>query len=329
MKEINFRGRKVLITGGLGMIGSSIAIRLRQLGADITILDAELPMYGANTFNLEPIRGQVKMVKADIRDRRSLEQLKWDFDMIFNLAGQVSHNDSIENPYLDTEINYLGQLNVLEQARKKNPKARIFFSGSRLQFGKIEAVPVAENHPQHPLTPYALNKNAAENLHLFYHHIHGISVVVFRIANPYGPRGQMKHSKYCIVNWFVRQAMEGKTITVFGDGKQLRDYIFIDDLVEAMLAAMSSPQAGGEVFNVGSGVGISFQDMTALVVRTVGRGSIRHVGWPADYINVETGDYVSNIQKLCRLTSWRPRISIEEGIRRTVAYFRRHGCHYF
>ncbi len=324
-----WQGKKILITGGLGMIGSSIAIRLRQLGADITILDAELPMYGANEFNLEPIRGQVTMVKADIRNRRSLEQLDWNFDMVFNLAGQVSHNDSIENPYLDTEINYLGQLNVLEQVRKKNPRARIFFSGSRLQFGKIEAVPVAENHPQQPLTPYALNKNAAENLHLFYHHIHGISVVVFRIANPYGPRGQMKHSKYCIVNWFVRQAMEGKTITVFGDGRQLRDYIFIDDLVEAMIAAMSSPQASGEVFNVGSGTGTSFKEMVAQVVRAVGSGSCRHVAWPADYVNVETGDYVADTAKIQRLTDWRPRVGIEEGIRRTVAYFRRHGRHYF
>lgn len=329
MWKREYRHKKVLITGGLGMIGSSMAIRLRQLGADITILDAELPMYGANDFNLEPIRGQVETVKMDIRDGQSLAQLDWDFDMIFNLAGQVSHNDSIENPYLDTEINYLGQLNVLEQVRKKNPKARIFFSGSRLQFGKIEAVPVAENHPQHPLTPYALNKNAAENLHLFYHHIHGIPVVVFRIANPYGPRGQMKHSKYCIVNWFIRQAMEGRTITIFGDGGQLRDYIFIDDLVEAMIAAMASPRAVGEVFNVGSGVGTSFQKMTELVLQAVGRGSLQHAGWPADYLNVETGDYVSDITKLCRLTGWRPRVFIREGIQRTVEYYAQHGRHYF
>ena len=329
MRKESYRRKKVLITGGLGMIGSSIAIRLRQLGADITILDAALPMYGANDFNLEPIHGHFKIVKMDIRNRQDLSQLEWDFDIIFNLAGQVSHNDSIENPYLDTEINYLGHLNVLELVRKKNPKARLFFSGSRLQFGRIEAIPVTENHPQHPLTPYALNKNAAENLYLFYHRIHGIPVVIFRIANPYGPRGQMKHSKYCIVNWFIRQAMEGKTITIFGDGSQKRDYIYIDDLVEAIVQAMIAPKANGEVFNVGSGVGTSFKDMVAQVVRAAGNGSVRHVAWPADYINVETGDYVSDIAKIKNTLDWRPRVSISDGIQKTVDFYKKHGKHYF
>lgn len=329
MLEEAYRGKEVLITGGLGMIGSSLAIQLRQLGADITVLDAALPPYGANEFNLLPIRGQAKIVHADIRDRQALERMPWNYDFIFNLAGQVSHNDSIEDPWLDTEINYLGHLNILELVRKRNPRARLFFSGSRLQFGRIEKVPVAEGHPQRPLTPYALNKNAAENLYLFYHHIHGVPVVVFRIANPYGPRGQMKHSKYCIVNWFIRQAMEGRTITIFGDGEQLRDYIFIDDLVEAMLGVMAEPAACGEVFNVGSGVGISFKDMVAHVVRAVGKGGFRHVAWPAEYVNVETGDYVTDIAKIQRAIAWQPKVAIGEGIRRTVEYYRDHGRNYF
>lgn len=311
------------------MIGSSIAVRLAPLEADITILDAELPMYGANSFNIETIRDQVRIVNLDIRDRHGLAQLDWNFDLIFNLAGQVSHNDSMKDPYLDTEINYLGQLNVLELVRARNPKARLFFSGSRLQFGKIDTVPVAEHQPQRPLTPYALNKSAAENLYLFYHRMYGIPVTIFRIANPYGPRGQMKHSKYCIVNWFIRQAMEGKPITIFGDGSQMRDYIYIDDLVEAIVRAMTTPGMEGEVFNVGSGAGTSFRDMVATVVDTVGTGSYHHVEWPADYVNVETGDYISDITKLKRSFDWQPSISIEEGVRRTVDYYRNHGQHYF
>lgn len=328
MWENEYRHKKVLITGGLGMIGSSIARRLSQLGAEITILDARLPMYGANDFNIRDIPERPRIVETDIRDRGALERLDWDFHVIFNLAGQVSHNDSIENPYLDAEINYLGHLNVLEQVRKYNPKAKVFFSGSRLQFGRIQGNPVREDHPQQPLTPYALDKSAAENLYLFYHRIHGIPVVVFRIANPYGPRGQIQHSKYCIVNWFVRQAMEGKTITVFGDGAQIRDYIFIDDLVEACIQAAIHPQSSGEVFNVGSGIGVTFREMVTQIVQIAQRGKVAFVDWPASYINVETGDYISDIGKIKKILNWEPRIPLPVGISRTLQYYQQFWKHY-
>lgn len=323
MWEKEYRNKKVLITGGLGMIGSSIARRLGQLGAEVTILDARLTMYGANDFNIGDIRDRVKILEMDIRDRAALEKMDWDFHVIFNLAGQVSHNDSIENPYLDTEINYLGHLNVLEQVRKKNPGSKLFFSGSRLQFGRIQNNPVREDHPQQPLTPYALNKNAAENLYLFYHRIHGIPVVIFRIANPYGPRGQIKHSKYCIVNWFIRQAMENKTITIFGDGSQIRDYIYIDDLVEACIRAAINPKNTGETYNVGSGTGISFRKMVTQIVRIVQKGNVSFMDWPVNYINVETGDYISDITKAKKILEWEPRVSLSDGISRTVQYYQK------
>jgi UDP-glucose 4-epimerase len=322
-------GKRVLITGGLGMIGSTLAQKLVPLGAKVTLVDACIEPYGANFFNIENIRNQLQVDITDIRDKEAMKWLVRDQDVIFNLAAQVSHNDSIQNPFLDADINYLGHLNVMESVRRFNPQAVVVFSGSRLQFGRIESNPVDERHPLNPRTPYALNKTAAEKLYQFYHEMYNIPCVVFRIANPYGPRSQMKHSKYCIINWFVRLAMEDKTITVFGDGDQVRDYIYVDDLAEALLLAAFTPACHGEVFNIGSGTGTRFREMADVVVATVGRGKVQSVAWPKDYVNVETGDYVTNIAKFCSLIDWRPRVDVRTGIQQTFEYYQRHQSHYW
>lgn len=324
----NYKDKRVLITGGLGMIGSTIAQRLVGEGARVTLVDACLPLYGANAFNIGAIRGKVTVVKADIRDREAMAPLVEANEIIFNLAGQVSHNDSIENPFLDTEINYIGHLNVLEIARRLNPTVKILFSGTRLQYGKVEKIPVPESHPQLPLSPYALNKSAAENLYLFYHRLYGIPVVLFRITNPYGPRGQVHHAGYSIVNWFIRQALENKEITVFGDGSQVRDYIYIDSLAEAFVKAGVAPGMNGEVFNLGSGQPSTFKKMVETVVKEAGSGSIKYIPWPEHYINVETGDFVADISKLQRFIDWRPGLSLEEGVRLTCDFYRQHLAHY-
>jgi len=230
---------------------------------------------------------------------------------------------------LDADINYLGHLNMLECVRKHNPKAILFHAGSRLQYGKIDYLPVDEKHPQKPRTPYALNKNAAENLYLYFFDIYGIRSVNFRIANPYGPRSQMKHSKYSMINWFIRLAMEGKTIKVFGEGTQIRDYIYVDDLADAFLAASVNNECYGEVFNVGSGDGTRFIDMAETIVAAVGKGDIEYVPWPDDYINVETGDYVASIKKICDKTDWKPGTDLVAGIRSTFEYYKNHKNHYW
>ncbi|MBN2410002.1 MAG: GDP-mannose 4,6-dehydratase [Candidatus Aminicenantes bacterium] len=325
----HYQNKKVLITGGLGMIGSSIALELVSLGADVTLVDAIIEPFGANHFNISPIRDKVTVNISDIRDKESMKSLVAGKDIIFNLAGQVSHNDSIENPFLDAEINYLGHLNVLEACRKVSPEAKILFSGSRLQFGEIERIPVAEDHPLRPKTPYALNKVAAENLYLYYHRVYGQPTVVFRIANPYGPRAQMKHPKYAMINWFLRLAMEGKCIRIFGDGKQIRDYIYIQDLAEAFILAAASDRVGGEIFNVGSGVGTRFKDMAGSIVRILNKGEIEFVPWPEEYLNIETGDYVTDISKARRLLGWAPKTSLEEGIRRTHEFYKKFREYYW
>ena len=210
----NYKNKNILITGGLGMIGSTIAKKLVRLGANITILDSLIEPFGSNFFNVQDIEESITINISDIRDKESIKILVKNKDIVFNLAGQVSHNDSLKDPYLDADINYIGHLNVLEAIKNYNPTAKILYSGSRLQFGKILDNPVSEDHPLRPLTPYALNKTAAENLYLYYNRVFNIPVVIFRIANPYGPLCQMKHSKYAIINWFIRNAMEDKEIII-------------------------------------------------------------------------------------------------------------------
>ena len=331
MKDVlrSMRGKKILITGGMGMIGSTIAVRAVELGAKVLIVDACIEPYGANRFNLEGHVDDVEINVADIRDREAMKVLVQGQDIIFNLAGQVSHNDSMEDPFLDADINYTGHLNVLECVHRNNPEALVLHAGSRMQFGRIECVPVNEDHPMRPLTPYALNKAAAESMYLFYNHVHGIPCIAFRIANPYGPRSQMRHSKYSMVNWFIRLAMQGKDITVFGEGDQVRDYIFVEDLAEAFIHASVTEACVGHVFNVGSGTGTPFRQMAETVVRAVGKGAVRSVPWPDKYVNVETGDYVTDTRRIRELTAWRPMTDIDDGVACTVDYYRRHHEHYW
>jgi len=317
----NVKGKKYLINGGLGMIGSTIAKILVEAEAEVSIVDAMIKPFGANLFNIKKIKDQVKTSIFDIKNTNDLKKEIEDKDVIFNLAGQVAHNDSIINPLYDANMNYLYQLNVMECIRQVNPNAKIIFSGSRLQFGKIENVPVDENHVSHPETPYAFHKQTTENMYQFYNRQHDIDTVVFRIANPYGPRGQIKHSKYTIINFFIRQALEGKTISIFGEGNQLRDYIFVEDLANAFIAASISTKSKGQIFNIGSGKGTSFIKMVKTIIQFVGKGSFQNVPWPKNYINVETGDYITNITKAKSILKWKPEIDFEEGIKKTVDYY--------
>ena len=326
-KELS--GKHVMITGGLGMIGSTVAQQLLKYKAKVTIVDLCLEPYGANMFNLEGVRDQVNVSITDIRDREAMKILVKGKDIIFNLAGQVSHNDSIEDPMLDCEINYVGQLNVMNNVMKYNPTTKMLFAGSRLQFGPIKTIPVDETHKLEPQTPYAFHKTATELMYKYFNEIHEIQTVVFRIANPYGPRSQMKHSKYSIVNYFIRQAMEGKNLKVFGDGNQLRDYIYVEDLANAFLLAAINEDANGQVFNVGSGVGTRFKDMVRTVVEVVGYSNIDYIPWPEKYLNVETGDYATDITKISRTLGWHPSVSLREGIKKTYSYYKRYKDYYF
>ncbi len=320
--------KKFLINGGLGMIGSAIAKILVKAKAKVTIVDSMEEPFGANLFNIEEIKDKVSLYFYDIKDTNKMKKEVEGKDVILNLAGQIAHNDSIIDPLYDAKMNYLYQLNVMECVRQANPSAKIIFSGSRLQFGKINSIPVDENHISKPETPYALHKQATENMYQFYNRHYNLDTVVFRIANPFGPGGQIKHPKYTIINYFIGQALKGKTISVFGDGSQLRDYIFVEDLAYAFLAASVTEKSKGQVFNIGSGTGTSFLNMVEKIIKVVGNGSFKNIPWPKDYINVETGDYITNINKAKNILNWIPHTDFETGVSKTVEFYSKHSSKY-
>jgi len=312
------------------MIGSNLAVKLTALGAEVSIIDAMLPMYGGNFANIEEIKDKLFINVADIRDESAVNYLVQGRDLIFNLAAQVSYTDSQTDPLLDLDINCKGHLLLLEACRKFNPNVKIVFSGSRLEYGEIEGDEiVTEAHPLRPKSFYGIHKVVGEFYHQMYFKLHAIRTVCFRIANPYGIRHHMKHSKYGIVNYFIRMAMDGEEIEIFGDGSQLRDYIYVEDIVDAMIAAGVSTEADGEIFNLGTGLSVSFSKMAETVVDLVGSGSIRKVPWPENYRIIEGGDFECDISKAREVLKWQPNHSLRDGIIRTVAYYKSHRSSYW
>lgn len=317
---VEFKDAKVLITGGLGFIGSSLARTLVQAGAKVVIVDALLPAYGGNKFNVADIEKDIEVVDGDVRDSDLMNSLVADKNYVFHLAGQVSYLDSKDRPFDDLDFNGKGTLTILEAMREYAPKARLVFASSRIVYGKIQTLPVREDHPTDPLSLYGIHKLLGEKYLRYYHHQFGLSTVSIRIPNPYGPRQQMKHSKYSIVGWFVRQAMEDKTITVFGDGKQERDYLYIDDLTAAFLQLALGGESG-EAYNVGTHERVSFGGMVDVVLKATGSGKKEYVPWPDDYEKNETGDYIADTSKLEKITGWRPTVMLEQGIGRMVEFY--------
>lgn len=329
MGPSEFKGQPVLVTGGAGMLGSSLVVRLAQMGAKVRVLDAMLPDYGGNLFNLSDVRDRIEWIQGDIRDSECLRKALEGIRTVFNLAAQVSYIDSNVNMEKDLEINCLGQIRLLEECRKLPDLPRVVFSSSRFVYGRIERNPVDELHPLNCLSIYGIHKLAGEKYHRFYFDRYGLPTVALRIANPYGPRQQMKHSNYGILNWFIRLGLDGKPLTVYGKGQQQRDYIYVEDLVEAALAAAVSPDAPGQVYNVGSGTGVSFREMAEEVARQIPGVAVTEVEWNPSRYFVETGDYISDITKIGKEIGWKPRVSLKEGISRTIAYYRKFGNHYW
>jgi UDP-glucose 4-epimerase len=323
-----FKNKNILITGGLGFLGSNLAYRLFESGASVTVIDNLNPLYGGNIFNVKEIADRIKIVINDVRNNEIMIPLIEMADIVFHLAAQVSYIDSIKNPYEDLDLNAKATLNILECCRKLNPKAKILFSSSRMVYGKVEQTPVTENSSTNPLSLYGIHKLTSEKYLLMYFNDFGIPSTILRLTNPYGPRQQIKHSKYSLVGWFIRQAIEGKVIKIFGDGEQLRDYIFADDIVNAMLKCAEAPDAVGEVINVGSGQSVRFCDMVRAVIKCVNNGKMEFVPWPNDYEKIETGDISVDISRLKAITAWQPAYSLEEGINATYEYYRKYFRYY-
>ena len=321
--EREYRGKRVFITGGLGFLGSTLAHRLVHYGASVAMIDSLNPLYGGNRYNLAGLDGQVETVAGDARDIAAIRPYLSEADCIFHLAAQVSYIDSLNMPLEDLHVNAGLTLQLLEECRQRRLKPRFVFASSRMVLGRVDNPCPDEDSPAKPLTLYGVHKLASERYLSIYHQNFAIPTLTLRITNPYGPRQQIHHNKYCMVGWFVRQAMEETTIRVFGDGAQRRDYIYIDDLAEGFLRCAVARGAEGQVVNIGSGIATPFCDMVKTVVDVVGRGRMEFVPWPEDYERVETGDFVADLSKLERLTGWRSQIDLRTGIERTVEYYRR------
>jgi UDP-glucose 4-epimerase len=312
-----------MITGGLGFIGSTLAHRLAALGADVLLVDSLIPGYGGNLFNIEGLADRVRVNVADIRQQSTMNYLVKDREIIFNLAGQVSHIDSMRDPYSDLEINCRGQLTILEACRYNNPGAKVVYAGTRQVYGRPDSLPVNESHLVRPTDVNGINKAAGEYYHLVYNNVFGVRACSLRLTNVYGPRQLIQHSRQGFIGWFIRLAIDDATIDIYGDGSQLRDFVFVEDAAEAFLMAGATSACDGDVFNVGGPTPISHRDLTSLLVRVAGTGRVRYVDWPADKKAIDIGDFFTDSTKFTRATGWRPTVSLEDGLRRTVDYYRR------
>mgnify|MGYP005836375311 CR=1 FL=1 len=323
------KGKNVLVTGGLGFIGSNLSIRLVELGARVTIVDNMMPRLGGNLYNIREVADRVHINFSDVRDSHSMDYLVKGQEYIFHLAGQVNHVDSIRNPIQDLDINCRGTLVLLESCRKHNRQARIIFAGTRGEYGSSVTLPVAEDHPTNPKGIYAVTNLTAEKMVLVYHDVHKISGACLRITNTYGPRHQMAHDEYGVLNWFVRKAIDDEEIPVFGDGRILRDFLFVDDLVECFLEVAVCERAYGEVFNVGTGIPVSFFGLAREIVRLAGTGKVFFTEFTKERKEVEPGDYYTDISKIKGVVGWSPQTGLEEGLRRTIAFYREHKMAYW
>jgi UDP-glucose 4-epimerase len=322
-----YEGRRVLVTGGLGFIGSNLCRALADLGARVLAVDSLLPDYGGNLFNLDGYEDRVRINVADVRGH-GMEYLVRDQDVLFNLAGQVSHIDSMTDPFTDLEINCRSQLWILEAVRKSNPGVKIVYAGTRQIYGKPQRLPADETHPLQPTDVNGINKISGELYHLVYHSVYGIRASSLRLTNTYGPRQLICHSRQGFIGWFVRKAVLGEEIEIFGDGLQRRDFDYVDDVVDALLRAGASAAADGEVFNLGGSEPVSLLDLVKLMIEIAGRGGYRIVPFPPERKRIDIGDFYSDSTKLRETLGWKPSVGLREGLTRTIEYYSRHKDHY-
>lgn len=324
-----YANRAVLITGGLGFIGSNLARRLVDLGAQVTVVDSLISDYGGNRFNLAGYEDRLCINIADVRDPYAMRALVQGHDVLFNLAGQVSHIDSMTDPLADLEINARAQLSILEACRHENPAIKVVYAGTRQQYGKPHYLPLDEAHLQHPTDVNGVNKLAGEWYHIVYHTAYGLRTSSLRLTNTYGPRQLLKHNRQGFIGWFIRLAVEGQTIPLYGDGQQRRDLTYVDDVVDAFLRVGASETANGEVYNLGGQHPVTLYDLAQLIVTIAGQGEVTLVPWPADRKKIDIGDVYSSYAKIEAALGWRPTTDLQSGLTQMIAYYRAHGAHYW
>ena len=316
-----YSGAHVLITGGLGFIGSNLGIRLLEEGASVTLVDSLIPEYGGKPANIRGYESRLKVNISDVRDPHSMKTLVKGHDFLFNLAGQTSHMDSMADPYTDLDINCKAQLSILEACRNANPGIRIVFAGTRQIYGKPDYLPVDENHPVRPVDVNGINKMAGEWYHILYNNVYGIRACSLRLTNTIGPRMRIKDARQTFLGVWIRQVLTGKPFEVWG-GEQLRDFTYVDDCVDAMMRAALHEEAFGQIFNIGGGKRISLRDLADLLVDTAGEGAYEVREYPADRKKIDIGDYYADDSRLRSLLGWDPRTQLRDGLRQIIDYYR-------
>lgn len=322
-----FRNRKVLITGGLGFIGSNLARRLASFGANVTAVDSMVPEYGGNLFNAADMEGRLTVNISDVRDAHSMKYLVRGQDFLFNLAGQTSHMDSMTDPFTDLEINSKSQLSILESCRQHNPEVKIVFASTRQVYGRPERLPVDETHPLRPVDVNGINKLAGEWYHILYNNVYGIRACALRLTNTYGPRMRVKDARQTFLGIWIRLLVQGKPFEVW-DGTQLRDFNYVDDAVDALLLAASHETANGQVFNVGGDPVVTLKELAEILIEVNEGGTYVVKQFPADRRSIDIGDYFADCSKIHEVLRWQQKVSLQTGLRRTLSFYRQHLEHY-
>ncbi len=324
-----FGGKKALVTGGAGFIGSNVVHALEALGCSVVAIDSLAGEQGGNLFNLAGLEGRIDFRIQDIRDEKAVAEAVEGQDFIFNLAGGGAHLNSLDAPFEDLDVNLRGTLIVLEAIRKLAPEAHVVFGGSRGEYGASKGTPVTEDQPLRPTEINSANKAAAGLYHYAYHVSHGLNTVQMRLSNIYGPRMQAAHPRQGFIAWFVRTAVEGGNFKLYGDGTQVRDMVYIDDTVRALLLAAVVPSIAGETINVGSGAPSTLKEIAEALIEFAGAGSIDYVPFPDDARRIEIGDYVADTTKSRTLLGWQPEVGLREGLERSLCYYRANREHYW
>jgi UDP-glucose 4-epimerase len=326
-KGTPFKGRKVLLAGGLGFIGSNLARRLVKMGAEVVILDNLMPNSGANLFNISGIERKVKVNISDVQGVQSMRFLVQEQDYLFNLAGQTSHLDSMHDPYTDLEINCRSQLSILEACRHHNPRIKVIFASTRQIYGKPEFLPVKEDHLLRPVDVNGINKMAGEGYHILYNNVYGVAACALRLTNTYGPRMRVKDARQTFLGYWIRCLVEGRPFEVWG-GRQLRDFTFVDDAVDALILAAVEDATNGKVFNLGGDCPVSLNDLAALLVEINGAGKFAVRSFPREQKRIDIGDYYADYGRIQSVLGWHPTIKLRTGLAKTLDYYRRHLKHY-
>jgi UDP-glucose 4-epimerase len=324
-----YLNKRVLVTGGLGFIGSNLGRRLVELGAHVILCDSLRPNYGGNLYNVQDFRDQVTINICDVRDRFAIEYLLQGQDYLFNLAGQTSHMDSMTDPQTDLDINAAAQLSIMEACRAVNPGIRVVFASTRQIYGKPDYLPVDEAHPICPVDVNGINKLAGEWYHLLYSKVYGIHSTVLRLTNTYGPGMRVKDARQTFLGIWIKQLIEGQTIKVFGDGLQLRDFNYVDDCVEAMLISGAKDEAIGKIYNLGSEEVINLKDLASRLIEMVPERTYEIVPFPPERKVIDIGDYYSDFSLISRELGWTPRINLDTGLRKCITYYRQFSEHYW